>query len=71
VVTARAGAPAPAGTLLIAIPTYNERDNIVDLAATLLALYPAAQLVVVDDASPDGTGDVVAARAREDARITG
>jgi glycosyltransferase involved in cell wall biosynthesis len=55
--------------LLIAIPTYNERDNIDALLTSLLGLHPTAHVVVIDDASPDGTGELVAARAREDSRI--
>jgi dolichol-phosphate mannosyltransferase len=55
--------------LLIAIPTYNERENIDPLLERLLALYPAAHVLVVDDGSPDGTGDVVEARARGDGRV--
>lgn len=56
-------------SLLVAIPTYNERSNIEGLLKWLRALYPAAHVLVIDDASPDGTGELVAARMREDARI--
>lgn len=56
-------------TLLIAIPTYNERENIGSLLSALLALYPAPHVLVVDDNSPDGTGDLVADRAAGDPRI--
>ena len=52
------------GSLLIAIPTYNERENIGALLPALLALHPDAHVVVIDDNSPDGTGDIVAALAR-------
>src|SRR5262245_62955140 len=55
--------------LLIAIPTYNERENVGTLLPTLLDLYPEAHVVVVDDNSPDGTGDIVAGLARTDRRI--
>lgn len=55
--------------LLIAIPTYNERENIAVLLAALLALYPYAHVVVIDDNSPDGTGDLVADLAARDGRI--
>ena len=58
-----------AGGLLIAIPTYNERENIGALLPTLLALHADAHVVVVDDNSPDGTGDIVAGLARGDQRI--
>ena len=57
------------GSLLIAIPTYNERDNVGTLLPALLARHPDASVVVVDDNSPDGTGDIVAALARGDRRI--
>ncbi|MGH7343305.1 MAG: polyprenol monophosphomannose synthase [Candidatus Rokuibacteriota bacterium] len=56
-------------SLLVAIPTYNERDNIDALLTSLLRLHPTAHVVVIDDASPDGTGKLVAARAQEDSRI--
>jgi dolichol-phosphate mannosyltransferase len=56
-------------TLLIAIPTYNERENVDSLLAKVLGLHPAAHVLVVDDNSPDGTGDVVAALAHRDQRI--
>ncbi len=55
--------------LLIAIPTYNERENIGSLLPALLGLQPAAHVLVVDDNSPDGTGDVVADWAGQDPRI--
>jgi dolichol-phosphate mannosyltransferase len=56
-------------SLLIAIPTYNELENIGSLLATLRTRYPAAHVLVVDDNSPDGTGDVVAALAATDPGI--
>jgi dolichol-phosphate mannosyltransferase len=55
--------------LLIAVPTYNERENVGTLLPALRALYPDADVVVVDDSSPDGTGDLVAALAARDAGI--
>jgi dolichol-phosphate mannosyltransferase len=56
-------------SLLIAIPTYNERENIGTLLPTLLEHYPGADVLVVDDNSPDATGEVVAALAAHDPRI--
>jgi dolichol-phosphate mannosyltransferase len=56
-------------TLLVAIPTYNERENIDSLLTQVLGLHPAAHVLVVDDNSPDGTGDAVAALAHRDLRI--
>ena len=55
--------------LLIAIPTYNERENIESLLSELAGLYPDAHIVVIDDNSPDGTGQIVAAHAARDARV--
>ena len=54
---------------LIIVPTYNERDNIGPLLDRLLALPYGLEILVVDDNSPDGTGDVVAARKEQDPRI--
>jgi dolichol-phosphate mannosyltransferase len=50
---------------LVIVPTYNERDNIEPLVTAALAALPEGDVLVVDDASPDGTGelaDVLAAR---------
>lgn len=43
----------------IIIPTYNERENISELLETILSIDSSAQIIIVDDNSPDGTGDVV------------
>jgi len=51
-------------TALVVVPTYNERDNL-PLLATALMQYPNVSLLVVDDASPDGTGAVADALARQ------
>lgn len=48
--------------VLAVVPTYNERENLPLLAAGLLAL-PGFRMLVVDDASPDGTGDIADALA--------
>ena len=44
--------------LLVVIPTYNEALNLPHLVPRLLAAEPEADLLVVDDGSPDGTADV-------------
>lgn len=41
---------------LICIPTYNEAENLPLIVPAVLAAVPAAHVLVVDDASPDGTG---------------
>jgi dolichol-phosphate mannosyltransferase len=54
---------------LVIIPTYNERENIDGLLDRLLALPYGLEVLVVDDASPDGTGERVAERAARDPRV--
>ena len=46
---------------LVVIPTYNELENISALVPRLLELDVGAEVLVVDDSSPDGTGDAVRA----------
>jgi dolichol-phosphate mannosyltransferase len=46
------------GRVLVVVPTYNEADNVEAVAARLRAAVPDAHLLVVDDGSPDGTGQV-------------
>ena len=41
------------------VPTYNERDNIENLAVQIFSTVPAIEVLVVDDMSPDGTADLV------------
>lgn len=55
--------------LLILIPTYNEADNIDQLLTALRQSVPAADILVLDDSSPDGTGAIVAKRAKADQKI--
>lgn len=43
---------------LIAVPTYNEKENLPVLLARLMELPEAVHVLVVDDGSPDGTGDI-------------
>jgi dolichol-phosphate mannosyltransferase len=50
--------------VLVVIPTYNERDNLPDLVRAVLA-HADTQVMVVDDQSPDGTGQIADALARE------
>ena len=51
-------------TALVIVPTYNERENLPVLAGQLMA-YPDVRMLIVDDNSPDGTGAVADALARE------
>lgn len=43
---------------LIAVPTYNEKENLPVLLARLMELPDTVHVLVVDDGSPDGTGDI-------------
>jgi dolichol-phosphate mannosyltransferase len=43
---------------LIVIPTYNERGNLEPLVSDVLAVAPTVDLLIVDDHSPDGTGQL-------------
>ena len=54
---------------LVIVPTYNERDNIGTLMDQLLALPFGLEVLVVDDNSPDGTGQLVEERKQSDPRI--
>ncbi len=53
--------------VLVVIPTYNERDNIESIVTRLHAALPKAHVLVVDDDSPDGTGDLADELADNDA----
>ena len=44
---------------LVIIPTYNEKENIADIIAAVFALEGAFHVLVIDDASPDGTAAIV------------
>jgi dolichol-phosphate mannosyltransferase len=53
-----------ARTVLVIVPTYNERENLAPLVRTILA-FAGYRVMVVDDASPDGTGALADQLARE------
>ncbi len=54
---------------LIIIPTYNELNNIQSLIPDIIELYPNMHILVVDDNSPDGTGEYVRRLGEKDDRI--
>ena len=56
--------------LLIIVATYNERENLPDLVAQLEELLPTADLLVIDDGSPDGTGKWCDERIKSDPRLS-
>ena len=57
------------GPVAVVVPTYNERDNIEIIASRVRSAVPDADLLMVDDNSPDGTGDIADKLAGEDSHI--
>ena len=55
--------------VLVIIPTFNERENLPRILDRLRAAVPTASVLVVDDGSPDGTGDIADERAGADPMI--
>jgi dolichol-phosphate mannosyltransferase len=60
---------SPPQKLLVTMATYNELENLPDLVRKVFEVVPYAELLVVDDNSPDGTGQWVAEQVAVDARI--
>ena len=60
---------AAAPRTLIVVPTYNERDNVERFVRAVRSAAPHADVLVVDDASPDGTGKLVDEMAKEDSGV--
>lgn len=54
---------------LIIVPTYNEMENIEAIIDAVLALGQEFEILVVDDNSPDGTGDIVDRRVASEPRV--
>lgn len=54
---------------LIIIPTYNEYDNLRPLLETIFSYAPQSDILIVDDNSPDGTGQLADQFAAEDPRV--
>ncbi len=54
---------------IVVVPTYNERENIEELINKVLSVSPIIDILIVDDNSPDGTGEIVDRMAKENSRI--
>jgi dolichol-phosphate mannosyltransferase len=54
---------------LIIVPTYNEAENVREIADRLLEALPPADVLFVDDNSPDGTGAIIDEMAKESPRV--
>ena len=59
----------PSARVLVVIPTYNEIENLPNLVDEVLRVLPDADLLVVDDNSPDGTGKWCDAKAQSEPRL--
>lgn len=59
----------PLDRVAVLVPTYNERDNLPGVLARVRAAVPSADVLVLDDASPDGTGAVADELALDDASV--
>lgn len=72
--TAPSSAPSSRGRAairaVVIIPTYNEVENLDAAVAAIHAAAPELHVLVVDDASPDGTGEVADRLAAADPRVT-
>ncbi len=62
-------AETSASRIVIVMPTYNERQNLESIAGRVRAALPAADLLIVDDNSPDGTGDLADKLAEADPHV--
>ncbi|MGA8044959.1 MAG: polyprenol monophosphomannose synthase [Dermatophilaceae bacterium] len=65
----RREARPPIRRVVVLIPTYNEREALPAILERLRAEVPSVDVVVLDDNSPDGTGEVADAYAARDSRI--
>lgn len=54
---------------VVALATYNERENLPELLQAIRTGYPEVDVLVVDDSSPDGTGDWAREQAEHDDRL--
>jgi dolichol-phosphate mannosyltransferase len=59
----------PLGQVAVIIPTYNERENLESIVTQVRAAVPDADILVVDDNSPDGTGEIADALTAADGRV--
>jgi dolichol-phosphate mannosyltransferase len=60
---------APEPRILVSLATYNERDNLAPLIQEIRQAVPTADVLVIDDNSPDGTGDLAERLAVDDPHI--
>ncbi len=56
---------------VICLPTYDERENLAPIVQAIRAVVPRVDVLVIDDASPDGTGELADALAAREAQLAG
>ncbi len=54
---------------IVVIPTYNEAPNVSSLISSIRALMPELHILIVDDGSPDGTGQIVDEISSSDPKV--
>ena len=59
----------PEPRALVVVPTYNERENLEQILPAILAVDPRFDVLVVDDGSPDGTGQIADTIAAREPRV--
>ena len=59
----------PVTKVAVLIPTYNERENLPGIVARVRASVPTADVIVLDDNSPDGTGELAEGLAAADDHV--
>jgi dolichol-phosphate mannosyltransferase len=62
--------PDDLARMVVVVPTYNEAENLEWITARLLRAAPEADLLVVDDGSPDGTGAIADRIAAAEPRVS-
>jgi dolichol-phosphate mannosyltransferase len=68
-VTSTQRQPEPLGQVAVVVPTYNERDNIELIVSRIRSAVPDAHVLIVDDNSPDGTGEIADKLAASDRSV--
>jgi dolichol-phosphate mannosyltransferase len=63
------GSYPPIGQVAVVVPTYNERENLESAVSRVRDAVPDADLLIVDDNSPDGTGELADKLAARDPHI--
>jgi dolichol-phosphate mannosyltransferase len=61
--------PTSPNRALVCLPTYDERDNLEPITHAILAATPEVDVLVIDDSSPDGTGELADRLAAAEPRL--